>query len=102
VGRERREYVAVARVGEVREEVVDGPLAGVDGLEPEAEEGEHGEAPVLDLLGAQHHDGLGGAAAPVGPVEPQPAGVADVGDGLLGALGTRYFVKLTNLQHLPV
>jgi hypothetical protein len=74
-----REDVAVTGVSDVREEVVDGALAGVDGLEPEPEEGEHGEAAVLDLLGAEHHDGLRGPAAPVGPVEPQPAGVAHVG-----------------------
>jgi hypothetical protein len=34
----------------VREQVVDGALAGVHGLEPEADEGENGEAAVLDLL----------------------------------------------------
>jgi hypothetical protein len=35
-----QEDVAVAGVGEVGEEVVEGSLAGVDGLEPEADEGD--------------------------------------------------------------
>lgn len=36
--------------GQVVVEVLDGALAGDDGLHEEAEHGEHGQAPVLDLL----------------------------------------------------
>ena len=34
-------------------------LAGDDGLDVEAEHGEHGEAPVLDLLDLELGEGLG-------------------------------------------
>nr|ACR36432.1 unknown [Zea mays] len=98
VGRERREDVAVAGVGEVREQVVDGALARVHGLEPEADEGEHGEPPVLDLLGAQHHHGLRGPAAPVGPVEPQPPGVPHVGHRVLAVREARLDVHAPGPQ----
>jgi hypothetical protein len=42
--------VVVDRVSEVVGEVLNGTLAGDDGLHEEAEHGEHGEAAVLDLL----------------------------------------------------
>lgn len=61
----------VTGVGEVGEEVVDGAGAGVLGLEPGAHDGEHGEAAVLDLLGAQLLDLLRRAAAPAERVKPQ-------------------------------
>ncbi len=44
------------RQGE-RTHVLDGALAGDDGLHEEAEHREHGQAAVLDLLHLQHTDG---------------------------------------------
>lgn len=61
----------MAGVGEVGEEVVDGAGTGVLGLEPGAHDGEHGEASVLDLLGAQLLDLLRRAGAPAQRVKPQ-------------------------------
>ena len=46
-------------VGDVGSPVVDGALAGHDGLHVEAEHGEHGEAAVLDLLGLELGEGVG-------------------------------------------
>ena len=43
--------VVDAGVGNVLGEVLNGALAGHNGLDVEAEHGEHGEAAVLDLLG---------------------------------------------------
>ena len=40
-------------------QVLDGALACDDGLDEEAEHGEHGEAPVLELLHLQLREGLG-------------------------------------------
>ena len=39
--------------------VLDGALAGDNGLDVEAEHGEHGKAPVLDLLDLELGEGLG-------------------------------------------
>jgi hypothetical protein len=44
-------------VVEVVEQVLEGPLAGDDGLDEEAEHGEHGEAAVLDLLDLELGEG---------------------------------------------
>ncbi|URD96695.1 hypothetical protein MUK42_36907 [Musa troglodytarum] len=46
-------------VGEVVVEVLDGALAGDDGLHEEAEHGEHGKAAVLDLLHLELREGVG-------------------------------------------
>uniref|UniRef100_J3L1M4 Uncharacterized protein n=1 Tax=Oryza brachyantha TaxID=4533 RepID=J3L1M4_ORYBR len=50
--------VVVDGVGEVVGEVLEGALAGDDGLHEEAEHGEHGEAAVLDLLDLELGEGL--------------------------------------------
>jgi hypothetical protein len=52
-------------VGDVVEEVLDGALAGDDGLHEEAEHGEHGKAAVLELL----HLELGGGVRVVGEAQ---------------------------------
>jgi hypothetical protein len=49
----------------VVEEVLDGALAGDDGLHEEPEHGEHGEAAVLELL----HLELGGGVRVVGEAQ---------------------------------
>jgi hypothetical protein len=46
-------------VVDVVEEVLDGSLAGDDGLHEEAEHGEHGETAVLDLLDLELRGGVG-------------------------------------------
>uniref|UniRef100_J3L3K6 Uncharacterized protein n=1 Tax=Oryza brachyantha TaxID=4533 RepID=J3L3K6_ORYBR len=51
--------VVVDGVGEVVGQVLEGPLAGDDGLDEEAEHGEHGEAAVLDLLHLELGERLG-------------------------------------------
>ena len=43
------------RTGQVVLQVLDGALAGHDGLHEESEHGEHGQAPVLDLLHLRGH-----------------------------------------------
>ena len=45
-----RPGVVVDGVGQVVGKVLQGPLAGHDGLHEEAEHGEHGQPPVLQLL----------------------------------------------------
>mmetsp|Transcript_12060 Transcript_12060/g.27332 ORF Transcript_12060/g.27332 Transcript_12060/m.27332 type:complete len:275 (-) Transcript_12060:34-858(-) len=52
------EPVDVVRVGDVLGPVLDGALARDDGLDVEAEHGEHGEAPVLDLLDLELSEGV--------------------------------------------
>jgi hypothetical protein len=59
----------------VGEEVVDGAGAGVLGLEPRAHDGEHREAAILDLLGAQLLELLWRAVAVAEWVKPQTTGV---------------------------
>lgn len=67
----------MAGVGEMGEEVVDGAGAGVLCLEPSSHDGEHGEPPVLDLLGAQLLDLLRRAGAPAERVKPQTTRVPE-------------------------
>ena len=55
----RREAVVDRGVGEVVVEVLDGALARDDGLDEEAEHGEHGEAAVLQLLDLELGEGVG-------------------------------------------
>ena len=44
-------------------EVLDGALAGCDGLDEEAKHGEHGQTAILDLLDLQAMDGWMSAQA---------------------------------------
>ncbi len=53
------EAVDGPRVGEVVAEVLQGTLAGDNGLNKEAKHGEHGEAAVLDLLHLELSKGVG-------------------------------------------
>ena len=50
--------VVVDGVGKVVSKVLEGALAGDDGLDEESEHGEHGEAAVLDLLDLELSEGL--------------------------------------------
>eukprot|EP00197_Chlamydomonas_leiostraca_P002959 CAMPEP_0202864532 /NCGR_PEP_ID=MMETSP1391-20130828/4724_1 /ASSEMBLY_ACC=CAM_ASM_000867 /TAXON_ID=1034604 /ORGANISM="Chlamydomonas leiostraca, Strain SAG 11-49" /LENGTH=91 /DNA_ID=CAMNT_0049544285 /DNA_START=144 /DNA_END=415 /DNA_ORIENTATION=+ len=53
------ERVVLGGVGQVVVQVLDGALAGHDGLHEEAEAGEHGQAAVLQLLHLQLSQGVG-------------------------------------------
>ena len=53
------EAVHAGGVGDVLSPVLDGALAGGNGLHVEAEHGEHGEPPVLDLLHLELGEGVG-------------------------------------------
>ncbi|WVZ66364.1 LOW QUALITY PROTEIN: hypothetical protein U9M48_015595 [Paspalum notatum var. saurae] len=65
-------------VVEVVEQVLEGPLAGDDGLDEESEHGEHGEASVLDLLDLElgEGDGVVGEAERVEVLAPRVEVVA--------------------------
>ena len=64
-------------VSQVVLQVLDGALSGDDGLDEEAEHGEHGEAPVLQLLDLELREGVGVVAEAQG-VEVLAAGVEGV------------------------
>jgi hypothetical protein len=73
-------------VGEVVEQVLQGALAGDDGLDEEAEHGEHGEAAILDLLDLELGEG-DGVVGEAERVEVLAAGVevvavADAGEAV--------------------
>lgn len=69
----------MTRISEVSKEVINRASAGVDVLEPSSHNSQHGQPPVLDLLGPQLLDLLGRAGAPPKWIEPEPARVPDVG-----------------------
>lgn len=53
------ESVDGPRVGKVVAQVLQGALAGDNGLDKEAKHGEHGEAAILDLLHLELSEGVG-------------------------------------------
>lgn len=73
----------MAGICKVSKEVVNGAGAGVHSLEPCTHHGQHGQPPILDLLGPQLLELGRVAGAPSEGVEPEPAGVPDVGAGEL-------------------
>ena len=81
-----REGVVDGGVSQVVLKVLDGALSGDDGLHVEAEHGEHGEAPVLQLLDLQLREGVGVGGEAQG-VEVLAAGVEGVDAVKLGDAG---------------
>ena len=80
-------YVSRRRTGQVVVEVLDGALAGDDGLHKEAEHGEHGQAAILDLLHAQLCEAVG---------------VIGQAQGVKGLSGVQGVQTCTNEQYILV
>jgi hypothetical protein len=78
-------YVSRGRTGQVVVEVLDGALAGDNGLHEEAEHGEHSQAAVLDLLHAQLCKAVG---------------VVSQAQGVKGLSGVQGVQTCTNEQHI--
>ena len=81
----------MAWVGEVSEEIVNWTGAGVDVLEPRANNSKHSETPVFYLFGPQFFDFFRRTAAPAQWVKPEPARITHISAGelVVGENGVR-------------
>lgn len=83
LGGESSKNGGMTRIGKVGKEVVNGPSAGVDMLEPCTHHCQHSQSAILDLFGPQLLDLLRRTTSPPKRVKPQATWVSNISPGEL-------------------